>query len=211
VTHSHQHDSWDSPEAIEQRVRAFESLLVEKGIAKRDAIEAMASAFEKDVGPMRGAHVVARAWLDPEFKERLLADSGPVLHELGLDGLHAEHVVAVENTPEQHNMVVCTLCSCYPWALLGLPPNWYKMPAYRSRAVIEPREVLKEFGLELPADVKIKVWDSTAQVRYLVVPQRPDGTDGWSEDELAHLVTRDSMIGVGLPLDPTQLKQAAAV
>jgi nitrile hydratase len=211
MTHDHQHESWDSPEAIEARVRAFESLLVEKGIAKRDAIEAMAHAFEHDVGPMRGAHVVARAWLDPEFKDRLLTDSGPVLHELGLDGLHAEHVVAVENTPEQHNMVVCTLCSCYPWALLGLPPNWYKMPAYRSRAVIEPREVLQEFGLELPEHVRIKVWDSTAQIRYLVVPQQPEGTDGWSEDELAQLVTRDSMIGVGLPLDPTLLKQAAAV
>jgi nitrile hydratase len=213
-THSHSHDHdhahdghhWDPPSEIEARVRAFESLLVEKGIAQHDAIDSMVAAFESDIGPMRGARVVARAWADPEFKRRLLDDAGSVLRELGLAGLHAEHVVAVENTDDQHNMVVCTLCSCYPWALLGLPPNWYKMPAYRARAVNEPREVLKEFGVELDGDVRIKVWDSSAHIRYLVVPQRPADTEGWSEDELADLVSRDSMIGVGLALGPDEIR-----
>jgi nitrile hydratase subunit alpha len=204
--HTHGHDdhghTWDPPSELEARVRAFESLLVEKGYVRHDAIDAMVSAFEHDIGPMRGARVVARAWIDPEFKQRLLDDASAVLRELDLAGLHAEHVIAVENTDEQHNMVVCTLCSCYPWALLGLPPSWYKMPAYRSRAVIEPRAVLKEFGVELGQEVQVKVWDSSAQIRYLVVPQRPEHTEGWSEDELASLVTRDSMIGVGIPLPP---------
>jgi nitrile hydratase len=212
--HDHHHDDedghhWHPPSAIEARVRAFESLLVEKGFAEHDAIDALVAAFEQDIGPMRGARVVARAWSDPGFKQRLLEDANQVLPEMGLDGLHAEHMVAVENTDEQHNMVVCTLCSCYPWALLGLPPNWYKMPAYRSRAVIEPRTVLAEFGVELAADVTVKVWDSSAHIRYLVVPQRPPGTEGLDEGELAELVTRDSMIGVGLALAPGEATDGA--
>jgi nitrile hydratase len=197
---------WDPPSEIEARVRAFESLLVEKGYAEHDAIDAMVSAFENDVGPMRGASVVARAWIDSEFKHRLLEDASTVLRELGLAGLHSEHVVAVENSEEEHNLVVCTLCSCYPWALLGLPPTWYKMPAYRSRAVSAPREMLREFGVDLDSGVRIRVWDSSAQIRYLVVPMRPEGTEGWSEPELAGLVTRDSMIGVGLPLEPSAVR-----
>jgi nitrile hydratase len=193
---------WHPPSTIEARVRAFESLLVEKGYAEHDAIDAMVAAFEKDIGPMRGARVVARAWSDPDVKRRLLDDANPVLREMGLGGLHAEHMVVVENTEQEHNMVVCTLCSCYPWALLGLPPNWYKMPAYRSRTVLEPRAVLAEFGIALAEDVRIRVWDSSAHIRYLVIPERPAGTDGLGVDELASLVTRDSMIGVGLALDP---------
>jgi nitrile hydratase len=205
----HDHDDhdghhWHPPSTIEARVRAFESLLVEKGYAEHDAIDAMIAAFEHDIGPMRGASVVARAWCDAGFKERLLADADAVLREMDLAGLHAEHMVVVENTEREHNMVVCTLCSCYPWSLLGLPPNWYKMPAYRSRAVIEPRAVLAEFGVELPEDVRIRVWDSSAHIRYLVIPQRPARTDGLGEEELAELVTRDSMIGVGLARNPVE-------
>lgn len=202
MSHPHDEHHWHPPTAIEARVRAFESLLVEKGYAEHDAIDAMVAAFEKDIGPMRGARVVARAWSDPGFKRRLLEDANPVLREMDLAGLHAEHMVVVENTEREHNMVVCTLCSCYPWALLGLPPNWYKMPAYRSRAVIEPRAVLGEFGVRLADDVRIRVWDSSAHIRYLVIPRRPAGTEDLDEDALAGLVTRDSMIGVGLALEP---------
>jgi nitrile hydratase len=211
MTHEHGHDHdehhWHPPTDVEARVRAFESLLVEKGIAEHDAIDAMVEAFEGDLGPMRGARVVARAWSDADVMRRLLDDAMPVIREMGLDGIHAEHVVAVANRDGEHNMVVCTLCSCYPWALLGLPPNWFKMPAYRSRAVSEPRAVLAEFGVELDEDVRINVWDSSAQIRYLVVPERPEGTEGWSEDELAELVTRDSMIGVGFALDPEAVQR----
>lgn len=183
------------------RVKAIESLLVEKGLISTDAVDALVQSYEQDIGPLKGARVVARAWLDPDFKARLLADASSAVAELGLDGFRNQLVV-VENTPRVHNMVVCTLCSCYPWALLGLPPSWYKSPQYRSRAVIEPRAVLGEFGLELPEDAEVRVWDSSAEVRYLVLPERPAGTEGWSETELAELVTRDSMIGVGLARVP---------
>ncbi|HEY3081967.1 MAG TPA: nitrile hydratase subunit alpha [Chloroflexota bacterium] len=177
------------------RTRAIESLLIEKGLLSTDAVDALVQAYEQDIGPLRGARVVARAWVDPTFKERLLADGSAAIDELGLEGAR-NRLVVVENTPTVHNMVVCTLCSCYPWAVLGLPPTWYKSPPYRARAVIEPRAVLKEFGLELDDTVEVRVWDSSAEVRYMVLPERPDGTEGMGEAELAGLVTRDAMIGV---------------
>jgi nitrile hydratase len=191
------------PSDPEVRTAALESLLVEKGVIATDTVDAVVDVFENDVGPRNGAQVVARAWVDAAFKERLLADATAATAELGFGGVEAEHLVAVENTPEVHNVVVCTLCSCYPWPLLGIPPVWYKSPAYRARVVAEPRAVLHEFGLEIPDDVELRVWDSSAEVRYLVVPQRPSGTDGLAEDELAALVTRDAMIGVGQPSSPT--------
>lgn len=194
---------WNPPSEIEARVRAFESLLVERGYAQHDAIDAMVDAFENDLGPLYGARVVAKAWSDPEFKARLLENTTEVLHELNIPQLQTEHVITVENKPGVHNLVVCTLCSCYPWGLLGLPPHWFKAPQYRSRAVSEPREVLKEFGLELPADTKIQVWDTSAEIRYLVLDERPAGTEGWTEEQLAELVTRDSMIGVGKATAPS--------
>jgi nitrile hydratase len=175
------------------RARALESLLVEKGLTSSDVVDKVISAYEQDVGPRNGAKVVARAWVDPEFKARLLADGSAAVEELGFGGAL---IAVVENTPSVHNLVVCTLCSCYPSALLGLPPVWYKSFAYRSRAVIEPRAVLREFGLELDESVEIRVWDSSSELRYLVLPERPAGTEGLSEDELADLVTRDTMIGV---------------
>lgn len=193
---------WNAPSEIEARVRAFESLLVERGYAQHDAIDAMVDAFENDLGPLYGARVVAKAWLDPQLKSRLLQDAGAVLHELEIPQLQTEHVVAVENTPGLHNLVVCTLCSCYPWGLLGLPPNWFKSPQYRSRAVSEPRDVLAEFGLVLPDETRIQVWDTSAEIRYLVIDERPAGTEGWTEDQLTELVTRDSMLGVGKVLSP---------
>ncbi len=199
--HDHHH-TWTPPSELEARVRALESLLIEKGRATAEAIDALVEKYERDVGPLIGAQVIAKAWSDEEFKQRLLADSDAVLDELDLAGLEAEHVHVVENTPGNHNVVVCTLCSCYPWALLGLPPAWYKSPAYRSRTVKEPRAVLGEFGLELDPEVKVTVWDSSADTRFLVLPIRPEGTEGWSEEQLAELVTRDSMIGVGRPLEP---------
>lgn len=182
----------------EVRVAALESLLVEKGLISTDTVDAVVDVFEHDIGPLNGAKVVARAWTDPEYRERLLVDGTAATAELGFGGLEAERLVAVANTPEVHNVVVCTLCSCYPWPLLGIPPIWYKSPAYRARVVAEPRAVLGEFGLDIPDDVELRVWDSSAEVRYLVVPQRPEGTDGWPEADLAALVTRDSMIGVSL-------------
>ena len=178
------------------RTRALESLLYEKGLLTPAAVDTLISAFEQDFGPLNGARVVARAWVDPEYKRRLLADGTAAIAELGLRGPPGRAPRVVENTPEVHNVVVCTLCSCYPWPVLGLPPRWYKDPAYRSRVVIEPREVLSEFGLELDEEVEVRVWDSSAEIRYLVLPERPDGTEDMSEDELAPLVTRDSMIGV---------------
>src|SRR5581483_609089 len=184
------------PSNVEARVRALESLLIEKGVVSSDAIDAVVSAFERDIGPLNGAKVVARAWVDPAYKQRLLEDATSAIAELGFGGAQGEHMVVVENTPKVHNMVVCTLCSCYPWPVLGLPPVWYKSPAYRSRAVIEPRAVLSEFGLELEEDVEVRVWDSSAEIRYLVLPERPRGTEHLSEQELAALVTRDAMIGV---------------
>jgi nitrile hydratase len=184
-------------EEIAARVRALESLLIEKGLLSSDAIDRVVSAYERDIGPLLGARVVARAWVDPEFKQRLLADATAACRELGIGGLQGEHMVCVENTPIVHNVVVCTLCSCYPWPVLGLPPNWYKSPAYRARIVIEPRRVLREdFGLDIPDSVEIRVWDSSAETRYFVLPERPPGTEGWTEEELASLVTREALIGV---------------
>jgi nitrile hydratase len=177
-------------------VKALESLLVAKGLVDRAAVDALIDTYEHKVGPRNGARVVARAWSDPAYKQRLLSDPDTALAELGYGGLQGEHMVVVENTAEVHNLVVCTLCSCYPWPVLGLPPVWYKSAPYRSRAVIDPRGVLKEFGLEIDEGVEVRVWDSTAELRYLVLPQRPSGSDGWSEEKLATLVTRDAMIGV---------------
>jgi nitrile hydratase subunit alpha len=195
---SHSHDL-DDPGL---RAAALEALLVEKGLISTDAIDAVVEHYERDLGPRHGARVVARAWTDPDYRTRLLADGTAAVAELGIGGVELNTLVAVENTPEVHNMVVCTLCSCYPWPLLGLPPKWYKDPAYRARAVAEPRAVLREFGLELPQETAIRVWDSTSEVRYLVLPMRPDETEGATEGELAALVTRDSMVGTGLPAAP---------
>ena len=181
------------------RVRALESVLVAKGYVDPAAVDAIVETYEHEVGPHLGAKVVARAWVDPAFHDRLMTDATTAVAELGISGRQGEHLVAVENTPEVHNLVVCTLCSCYPWTVLGLPPVWYKSAPYRSRAVADPRGVLGDFGVELAPDVSVRVWDSTAEVRYLVVPMRPSGTDGWSEEQLAERVTRDAMIGVGLP------------
>jgi nitrile hydratase len=200
--HDHHDHTWTPPSELEARVRALESLLIEKGRATSEAIDAVVEKYERDVGPLLGARVVARAWTDEGFRRRLIDETDATLDELELSGLEAEHVRVVENTPGEHNVVVCTLCSCYPWAILGLPPAWYKSPAYRSRVVREPRAVLGELGLELDPDVKVTVWDSSADTRFLVLPMRPEGTDGWSEDELAELVTRDSMIGVAQPRSP---------
>jgi nitrile hydratase len=181
---------------IEARVAAIESVLVEKGILDIAAVDQIVQHFEDNLGPMNGAKVVARAWTDPGYKDRLLTDGTAAIKELGFEGPEGDHMVVVENTPDVHNLVVCTLCSCYPWPTLGLPPKWYKAPAYRSRAVREPRQLLAEMGTVIPADVEIRVWDSSAEARYLVLPMRPDGTAGMSEDQLAGIVTRDSMIGV---------------
>ena len=197
--HDHAHEGSHLDE-VELRVRALETVLTEKGYVDPAALDVFIETYETKIGPRNGAKVVAKAWADPAYRERLFSDGTAAIAELGYGGRQAEHMVALENTPDTHNMVVCTLCSCYPVAVLGLPPVWYKSPPYRSRAVIDPRGVLKEFGVTLPAETKIRVWDSTAEIRYLVVPIRPAGTDGWSEEKLAGLVTRDSMIGTGLPL-----------
>jgi len=196
------HDHQVLPSDLTLRVRSLESLLVEKGLVDRAALDALVDTFEHKIGPRNGARVVAKAWSDPAYKQRLLADADKALAELGYVGQQGEHMVVVENTPTLHNMVVCTLCSCYPWPTLGLPPVWYKSAPYRSRSVIDPRGVLKEFGLELSDDVEVRVWDSTAEIRYLVLPEPPAGTDGMSEDGLAALVTRDSMIGVARVSSP---------
>jgi len=174
----------------------MENLLLEKGLVSKDALGKLADIYENDLGPMNGAKVVAKAWVDPEYKKRLLSDATSAIAELGFGGLQGEHMVVVENTPEVHNVVVCTLCSCYPWPVLGLPPAWYKSFAYRSKVVIEPREVLAEFGTEIPDDVEVRVWDSSAEIRYLVLPERPAGTENLNEEELSALIDRDSMIGV---------------
>jgi nitrile hydratase len=195
--HDHDHDHQVVPSDPALRVKALESLLVEKGLVDRSALDALIDTYEHKVGPRNGARVVARAWTDPAYKQRLLTNSDAAIAELGYGGLQGEHMVVVENTPKIHNLVVCTLCSCYPWPVLGLPPVWYKSAPYRSRAVIDPRGVLREFGLELGDDVEVRVWDSTAELRYLVLPERPAGTEKMSEEELAALVTRDSMVGVG--------------
>jgi nitrile hydratase len=192
--HDHVHQAVPSDLAL--RVKSLESLLVEKGLVDRAALDALIDSYEHKVGPRNGAQVVARAWADPAYKQRLLTDPDKAIAELGFGGQQGEHMVVVENTPTVHNMVVCTLCSCYPWPVLGLPPVWYKSASYRSRSVIDPRGVLREFGLELSGDVEVRVWDSTAELRYLVLPERPAGTKALTEDVLAALVTRDSMIGV---------------
>jgi nitrile hydratase len=184
------------------RARAIESLLIEKGYLTEEAVDYVVSAYEHDIGPMRGARLVARAWIDQAFKSRLLDNASEAAKELGIQGFVGENVMAVENTPEVHNVVACTLCSCYPWAVLGLPPTWYKSPEYRSRIVREPRAVLADFGLEVPRGKEIRVWDSSSDMRYLVLPEPPAGIAGLSEEELAALVTRDSMIGTGLPRTP---------
>ena len=194
--HDHDHDHTEPPSELVLRVKALESLLVEKGLVDPAAIDVLVEAYETKIGPRNGAKVVARAWSDPAFKQWLLKDATAAIASMGFTGRQGEHMKVVENTPTVHNLVVCTLCSCYPWPVLGLPPVWYKSAPYRARAVADPRGVLKEFGTELPEDVEVRVWDSTSEVRYLVLPERPEGTDGWSEEELAALVTRNSMIGV---------------
>jgi nitrile hydratase subunit alpha len=201
------HDHHDHPHSLlppdpALRVKALETILVTKGLVDPAAMAAILETYETKVGPHLGAKVVARAWAERGFRDRLFGNANEAMAELGVTGRQGEHVVAVENTPETHNMVVCTLCSCYPWPLLGIPPGWYKSDAYRARAVREPRKVLAEFGVTLPEGQKVRVWDSTAEVRYLVVPMRPEGSEGLDEDALAALVTRDSMIGTGLPEAP---------
>ncbi|WP_204114760.1 nitrile hydratase subunit alpha [Shimia biformata] len=199
-SHDHPHSLLPSDPAL--RVKALETLLTDKGLIDPAALDEIIDTYENKVGPQNGARVVARMWTDPAFRSAMLDDPMPKLIEMGLYGRQGEHMVIVENTEDTHNMVVCTLCSCYPWPLLGIPPGWYKSDAYRARAVREPRKVLAEFGVTLDEGVKVRVWDSTAEVRYLVVPRRPVGTEGMSEDELAGLVTRDSMIGCGLAREP---------
>jgi nitrile hydratase len=188
---------------VELRVKALESLLAEKGLIDPAAVDAIIDTYERKIGPRNGAKVVARAWVDPAYKQRLLGQGTEAIAELGFSGIQGEDMVVVENTDQVHNLVVCTLCSCYPWPTLGLPPVWYKSAPYRARAVSDPRGVLKEFGVDLPAGAEVRVWDSNAELRYLVLPKRPAGTEGMSEDQLAELVTRDSMIGVGLPRSPS--------
>ena len=190
------HLSLEQTQALEERVRKLESLLVAKGFVSPAALEKMAEIYEKDIGPMNGAKVVARAWVDVAYKQRLLSHATAAIAELGFGGLQGEHMVVVENTPSVHNVVVCTLCSCYPLPVLGLPPTWYKSAPYRSRMVIDPRGVLHEFGLDLPDSVEVRVWDSSAEIRYMVLPERPAGTENLNEEQLAVLVTRDAMIGV---------------
>jgi nitrile hydratase len=198
--HDHPHDHHDHGQAVPSetalRVKALESLLVEKGLVDPAALDAIVDAFENKIGPRNGARVIAKAWTDPGYKARLMKDATAAIAELGYSGSQGEHMVVVENTPEVHNLVVCTLCSCYPWPVLGLPPVWYKASAYRSRAVIDPRGVLAELGLSVPENVSVRVWDSTAEIRYLVLPERPAGTEGLDVEQLADLVTRDAMIGV---------------
>ena len=205
---SHDHDDKDHSHWSEMdlKVKTLESLLVEKGYVDQAALDVIVETYEHKVGPRNGAMVVAKAWADPEFLSRLREDATAAIAELGFTGRQGEHMVVVENNPGRHNMVVCTLCSCYPWSVLGLPPVCYKSAPYRSRAVSEPRSVLEEFNVELPGDTEITVWDSTAEIRYLVIPERPAGTDDLSEEELADLVTRDSMIGTGLALSPSEAR-----
>jgi len=197
MKHEHEHTQPPSDPAL--RIKALESLLIEKGLVDPGAIDELVDIFEHRIGPRNGARVVARAWVDPLYRQRLLEDGTKAIAELGITGLQGEDMVILANTPQVHNVVVCTLCSCYPWPTLGLPPTWYKSPPYRSRVVIEPRKVLAEFGLAIAPEVEVRVWDSSAEIRYLVLPMRPDGTEGWTEEQLAALVTRDSMIGTNVP------------
>lgn len=203
-SHGHDHGEDSALSDVALRVKALESLLVERGYVDADALDILIETYEKNIGPRNGARVVARSWADPDYRDRLMTDATAAIAELGITGRQGEHMVAVANTPSVHNMVVCTLCSCYPWPVLGLPPVWYKSPPYRARTVADPRGVLAGFGVDLPGDTEIRVWDSTAEIRYLVIPRRPDGTDGFDQDQLAALVTRDSMIGTGLALSPGQ-------
>lgn len=213
--HDHAHEDGSALPEIALRVKALESILVEKGYIDPQAIDVIVETYETKVGPRNGARVVARAWSDPDYLARLRADATAAIAELGFTGRQGEHMRIVENTaplagrPGRHNLVVCTLCSCYPWSVLGLPPVWYKAAPYRAKAVIDPRGVLADFGVALPPETEIRVWDSTAELRYLVLPLRPAGTEGWSEDRLADLVTRDSMIGTGLALSPSTGRQGA--
>jgi nitrile hydratase len=202
--HPEHHAHGSELSETELRVRALETILTEKGYVDPAALDRLIETYETKVGPRNGARVVARAWSRPEYLDWLRQDATAAIAAMGFAGRQSEHMLAVENTPQVHNMVVCTLCSCYPWAVLGLPPVWYKSAPYRSRAVVDPRGVLREFGVELPKETEMRVWDSTAEVRYLVVPMRPAGTEGWSEERLAALVTRDSMIGTGLPKSPAE-------
>jgi len=204
--HDHDHDHSELSD-VALRVRALETVLTGKGYVEPAALDALIDLYETKVGPRNGARVVARAWSDPAFRDRLLEDATAAIAELDYVGRQGEHMVCVANTPDIHNMIVCTLCSCYPWPVLGLPPVWYKSAPYRSRVVIDPRGVLAEFGVTLPETTKIRVWDSTAEIRYLVLPMRPEGTEGWSEEALAELVTRDSMIGTGLPLSSSEAER----
>ena len=203
-SHAHEHEHQAVPSDAALRVKALESLLIEKGLIDPAALDALIDTYENKIGPRNGARVVARAWADPAFKQRLLTDADKAIAELGYGGMQGEHMVVVENTARIHNLIVCTLCSCYPWAVLGLPPVWYKSAPYRSRSVLDPRGVLREFGLDLDKEVEVRVWDSTADVRYLVLPERPAGTGQLSEEQLAALVTRDSMIGVARVPSPPQ-------
>lgn len=207
--HSHDHDHDNELDPFAARVRALETILTQKGLIDPAAIDAIVDTYEHKVGPRNGARVVARAWCDPKFADWLKRDATEAIASLGYTGRQGEHMQAVFNTEDTHNLIVCTLCSCYPWTVLGVPPTWYKAPAFRSQAVIDPRGVLAEFGLKLPEATRIRVWDSTAELRYMVVPMRPADTDGLGEDELARLVTRDSMIGTGLPLRPGSLDPRA--
>jgi len=199
MTHDHEHHHPRPVSAVELRAHALEALLAERGLVSTDAIDAVVELYERDVGPQNGAQVVARAWVDERYCERLLSRANDAIAELGFGGAEGDNMVVVANTPTIHNMIVCTLCSCYPWPVLGLPPSWYKSPPYRARAVSEPRAVLREFELELGDEVEIRVWDSSAEVRYLVLPMRPMETDDWSEEALATIVTRNCMIGTAVP------------
>lgn len=200
--HDHDHPHSLLPPEPALRVKALETILTDRGLIDPAALDEIIDTYQNRIGPKNGAAVVARAWSDPAFRDRLLQDATAVVADLGFFGRQGEHVVAVENSPEVHNMVVCTLCSCYPWPLLGIPPAWYKSDAYRARAVREPRAVLADFGVSLPETTAVRVWDSTAEIRYLVIPMRPEGTEGMSVEQLAELVTRDSMVGTGLPKAP---------
>ena len=202
--HSHEHPEGSELSELQLRVRALETILTEKGYIEPAALDRIVEACETQIGPHNGARIVARAWVDPDFKRRLLEDASAAANSLGHASPVGAHLIALENTPAQHHMVVCTLCSCYPWEVLGLPPVWYKSAPYRSRAVIDPKGVLAEFGVTLPPETEIRIWDSTAETRFLVLPMRPAGTDGWSEEQLAALVTRDSMVGTGLAKSPTE-------
>jgi len=202
--HDHDHEHGSELSEMQLRVRALETVLTEKGYIDPAALDAIVEAYETKIGPRNGAVVVARAWADPAFKKALLEDATKAVASMGHMSRVGDHLVAVENTPQRHNMIVCTLCSCYPWEVLGLPPTWYKSAPYRSRAVIDPRGVLADFGVTLPPDTEIRVWDSTAETRFIVLPMRPAGTEGWSEERLAALVTRDSLIGAGLPRRPEE-------